>query len=463
MKKLFFLLVGAALLTYSCSQPAPEKEVNPVLSIEGGQIQGVMNADSTVLIYKGIPYAAAPVGDLRWKKPQPVVAWEGVKVADQFGNAAMQSAHDPNDGVYGTEFYAEDPAFSEDCLFLNVWTPENVAGDDKASLPVAMWVHGGAYSAGWGHEITMDGEAWAKKGVILVTINYRLGIFGFLSHPELSAENDGISGNYGLYDQIAALKWVKNNIAQFGGDPENITIFGQSAGGGSIRNLVISPLSRNLMKKAIIQSAGGLGEFIPTQGTNQEGYDAEGKEIMDMGGYKTLEEMRAAPATDLMGLVGKYMAEKHKFLMLAPHTDGQVLTEDFATATYNKDIADIPYMLGYTSNDMMDMSEQQIKFAAVRDSLSNQPTYCYLFNRPLPTDGRKSLEGAFHSSELWYVFNTLDRSWRPFTEADHQLSEEMVTAWTNFCKFGNPNGEKEGAWKPSTKEAPFTFEFKIKE
>ncbi|MBO7553152.1 MAG: carboxylesterase family protein, partial [Bacteroidaceae bacterium] len=236
------IALTAAILT-ACGGAQQQKDLNPVLTVEGGQIQGVLTDSTQVMVYKGIPYAAPPVGNLRWKKPQSVVPWQGVKVMDTFSAASVQAAHNAGE-FYTEEFYfGGDPEFSEDCLYLNVWAPAGTLGDTNAKLPVAMWVHGGAYSAGWGHEITMDGDAWAQRGVILVTINYRLGMLGFLSHPLLSADEDGTSGNYGLYDQIAALKWVRNNIAQFGGDPQNITIFGQSAGASSIRNLCASPLS----------------------------------------------------------------------------------------------------------------------------------------------------------------------------------------------------------------------------
>ena len=203
----------------------------PVVKVEGGQIQGIPSASSGITVFRGIPYAAPPVGELRWKRPQPVVKWKGVRKADTFSNICWQ----PGNAVgtfYGNEFYwKENTVQSEDCLYLNVWTPTDVVGRQDKKLPVAFWVHGGAYFNGYGHEITMDGDAWAERGVILVTINYRLGIFGFLAHPELSAEtSDGTSGNYGTYDQVAALRWVHENIMQFGGDPDNITVLGQSAG-----------------------------------------------------------------------------------------------------------------------------------------------------------------------------------------------------------------------------------------
>ena len=246
MKRITLLAVTAVVMA-ACSGK------NPVLTVEGGKVQGVPTETPGVTVYKGIPYAAPPVGELRWKEPQPVVPWEGVLVADSFGHPAVQNPHTP--GGYTPEFFFDgDPEFSEDCLYLNIWTP--AAGKPGKKLPVTLWIHGGGYVAGWGSEPEMDGEEWARHGGVLVTFNYRLGIFGFLTHPALSAESPhGVSGNYGMLDQIAALKWVKANIAQFGGDPDQVTIMGQSAGAMSVQTLVTSPLSKDLVSGAIIQSA----------------------------------------------------------------------------------------------------------------------------------------------------------------------------------------------------------------
>lgn len=463
MKKSLFLGASLLMLACACNQTptAVQEELNPVLTIEGGKIVGVTNQDSTVLIYKGIPYAAAPVGELRWKKPQPVTPWDSVKVADTFGDASFQFDKNPNDGEYGTEFYPENPTYSEDCLYLNVWTPKGAPGDTTKKLPVAMWIHGGGYNVGWGYEMTMDGEAWAKRDVILVTINYRLGMAGFMNHALLSAEDNGHSGNYGTYDQIAALTWIKNNIAQFGGDPENITVFGQSAGAGSVKNMISSPLSKGMVKQAIIQSGGGIGNRMMEQPQPQEQLDAPATKKLKDAGFDTLEKLRAASLKELIEAL-PFWTEPDA-VRFGPHTDSVVLPEDFTTAVMNNHVADIPYMMGHCADDMPGMEAGELRFAEVRDSLSQHPTYLYLFNRPLPTDGRPSLKGSFHSSELWYMFGTLDRSWRPFTEGDHKLSNEMVDAWTNFCKYGNPNGAEAGKWAPSTKEAPFVYEFKVEE
>ncbi len=456
------LLLGLSLLMAACV--SNQETTNPVLNIQGGQIQGVQLETSNVIVYRGVPYAAPPVGDLRWKRPQPVLPWEGVKVADTFSDAAMQRIRNPKDGQYGTEFHfrSDDPNYSEDCLYLNIWAPANAPGHAEKRLPVAMWVHGGAYAGGWGFEMEMDGEAWAKRDVILVTINYRLGAFGFMNLPELSAEDpDGVSGNYGLLDQIAALQWIKDNIAQFGGDPDNIMIFGQSAGGASIRNLCVSPLSRGLIAKALVQSGGGLGDFIPVDAKSQAEYDAAGQAAIEKVGFHSLAELRALPADSLykataaLGWGGG--------IAYSPHIDGVILPESFEQATYDKTLADVPYVLGYTGDDMADLSEPILNFAKAREDLSTKPTYCYLFDRKLPDDGRECLKGSFHSSELWYVFHTLSRSWRPFTEADYDLSNRIIDAWTNFAKYNNPNGKSGNDWTQATKANPYIHKFVIEE
>lgn len=456
--KYIFGLAIVALMT-ACTA---EKQVNenPVLTIEGGQVQGVLTDSTNVMVYKGIPYAAPPVGDLRWKRPQPVVAWEGVKLCDTWGNASLQSDHNPGD-FYTEEFYfGGDPARSEDCLYLNIWAPAQTVGKTEAKLPVAFWVHGGAYMGGWGHEITMDGDAWATRGVILVTINYRLGIMGFLSHPLLAKEDtDGVSGNYGTWDQVAALKWVHNNIAQFGGDPDNIMIFGQSAGAASIKNLVTSNESKKLVSRAIIQSIGGLGELIPAPA--QDVAENIGKEMMDAAGLTTLEAMRAATPDQLNAAFGAFMATgKVQGLPFTPHIDGRLLGKSFTEAATDNTIADVPYMLGSTLDDMMPtMGEGIDQFAFLRETQTKNPVYAYRFDRRLPGEPNT----AYHSSELWFIFKTLKNSRRPFTAADYELADRMMDYWTNFAKFGNPNGNNvDGEWKPDTKENPFTMHLDIK-
>src|SRR5690606_12199165 len=445
MKKLsFFLMIPVLLAFVSCAE---KSDPNPVLTIEGGQIQGVETPTEGIVAYKGIPFAAPPVGDLRWKEPQPVVPWEGVKVADSYGAAAMQVTWDPN-SFYGKEWQASGSVpFKEDCLYLNVWTP--AAGKVDEKLPVAMWIHGGGYREGFAFEPEMDGgEDWASRGVILVTVTYRLGVMGFFSHPLLSSESpNGVSGNYGLMDQAAALKWINKNIAQFGGDPNNITIFGQSAGAGSVQSLLASPKSNNLISKAISMSGGGLGS---RPGNPLDTAQVANKKLMDFFGKETLSDMRQLSFDELIEMSQKYADSTKTRVGWSPVIDGYFLNDTFSNEALAGNIPDIPYMFGFTSNDVSDMTQPVNDFAALRAEQSNKPTYAYLFQRQLPGDE----SGAFHSADLWYVFNSFKHSWRPFTAGDKALANQIVDYWTNFAKYGDPNGENGGAWKPYTKESP---------
>ena len=486
MKKIVIAALSVLALASCC------KEVStPILTVEGGQIQGVTTDIQGVFAYKGIPYAAAPIGDLRWKEPQPVVAWEGVRDCSEFGHPGYQAVHYP--GGYTTEGgYGEESPYSEDCLYLNVYT--KAPGQVDKKLPVALWIHGGGYREGWGSEPEFDAQEWAAKGVILVSINYRLGVFGFLSHPELSAESpQKVSGNYGILDQIESLKWIKKNIAQFGGDADNVTIFGQSAGGGSVRTLCESPLARGLFHKAIIMSAGGL--TVPGQGSamgnRRGGFPGFGapaaqekkiaaykapeapadltplqraefntKVVMDWAGYNTLAKMRAADTEVMHSVAAIYNNATGNFGSISgsPIVDGYVSLESFDAAAIDGSLADVPYMIGYTLNDMGNMSDGIAAFCKNRQEKGNK-AYAYEFARPLPDDGSHPevtarLKGAFHSSELWFVFKSLEHCWRPWTQGDWDLSEKMLTAWTNFAKYSDPNGANGGEWTPLTEENP---------
>ena len=480
MKRLFFLLPLLAFLACGTT----DKSDSPILTVEGGQIQGVSAGAPGVFVYKGIPYAAPPIGDLRWREPQPVVAWEGVRQCDRFGHPGYQAVHYP--GFYASEWgYGDEAPYSEDCLYLNVYT--KAAGQVDKKLPVALWIHGGGYREGWGSEPEFDGLEWALKDVVLVTINYRLGIFGFMTYPELSAESPNhVSGNYGILDQIQSLKWIKNNIEQFGGDPANVTIFGQSAGAGSVRTLCESPLARGLFHKAIIMSGGGIdvpakdgeeakpatpvNKFFTYNPTLAES-EAETKKVMDWAQLTSLEQLRQAP-TELLYTVGDLYNRVNKaevFLMQRPIIDGYVSQKAFNQAPREGTIADVPYMIGYTLNDMGAMGPGIAEFCKVRQQKGGK-AWAYEFARPLPDDGHhpeitNRLKGAFHSSDLWFVFKSLKHCWRPWTQGDWDLAEKMLTAWTNFAKYGDPNGEDAEAlgWKPCTAEQPQFMLFRLDE
>ncbi len=471
MKKLLVSLCALA-----CLAGCTSTKTCPVLTVEGGQIQGVNAEIEGVYVYRGIPYAAAPIGDLRWKEPQSVVAWEGVKLCDKFGHPGYQSVHYP--GGYTTEWgYGDESPYSEDCLYLNVWTKN--PGEIDRKLPVAFWIHGGGYREGWGSEPEFDGQEWANKDVVLVSINYRLGVFGFLTHPELSAESPhGVSGNYGILDQIAALKWVKENIAQFGGDPDNVTIFGQSAGAGSVRTLCESPLTVGLFNKAVIMSGGGLNINPAAPSVGMPSFtlaDAEqrSKEVLDWAGLTDLKKMRAASTETLYALstiknmvdnpnpdpAAGFMRMFAAGLTGMPVVDGYVSLTSFDQAAINGTLPNIPYMIGYTMNDMGNMAQGIADFCLNRESAGGVG-YAYEFARPLPDDGSQTvnvLKGAFHSSDLWFVFKSLKHCWRPWTQGDWDLSEVMLTAWSNFVKTGNPGD----SWQPYTKENPKFMVFKL--
>jgi para-nitrobenzyl esterase len=440
----FSLSLFLSLFFIACSETDP----NPVLTIEGGQVKGVETPTKNIIAYKGIPFAAPPVGNLRWKEPQPVIPWQGEKLADKYGAAAMQVTWDPQ-SFYGKEWRASGSApFSEDCLYLNLWTP--AAGQKDKKLPVAMWIHGGGYREGFAYEPEMDGgEAWASRGVILVTVTYRLGVFGFFSHPLLSAESPhAVSGNYGLMDQAAALKWIRNNIEQFGGDPENITIFGQSAGAGSVQSLCASPLTKNMIGKAISMSGGGLSNARP--GAKLDTTQLSNKKFMDFFGKTSLDTMRSLSFDELQKMAKLYADTTKTQVGWRPVIDGYFLNGTFTDEANAGQIADIPYMIGFTANDLNDMTKPVADFAALRATQSKKPAYAYLFQRQLPGDS----SGAFHSSDLWYVFHSQKHSWRPFTEGDKELSSKMVDYWTNFAKFGNPNGKEDNVWTAYTPQQP---------
>lgn len=447
-----------------------------IIKTTKGMIEGTEK--NGYVVFKGIPYAKAPVGELRWKAPVEMDPWDGIYKADTFRNMCMQElpkAEHPFMGRFHKEFYNNPefvPGMGEDCLYLNIWVPER---KEDGKLPVAFWIHGGGFSGGYGSELEFDGEAYCKKGVILVTINYRVNIFGFFAHPWLDAENERqISGNYGILDQIAALKWVEENIGNFGGDKENITVFGQSAGSMSTQVLCSSKLTGNLISKAILQSGISCEEEILATPTLKEEEEI-GKEFVALSGKTSLEELRAMSTEELFEVECRLNEELFKSgrgLMLVPNVDGYVLEQTVKEIWKEEKMKDIPYMCGATTDDLgalpEDVKEDKPgilleeckRWATVREK-AGMPAYLYHFARRLPGDDW----GAFHSSELWYTFGTLGRCWRPMTEHDYELSEEMVTFWTNFMKNGNPNGEiqnqeEKNTWESYIKEHPYVKVFK---
>jgi para-nitrobenzyl esterase len=425
-------------------------------------------------VYKGVPYAKPPVGELRWKAPQKMDSWEGVLRADQFGKITEQDLPDSSHPIVGRfhkEFYADPayiPAMSEDCLYLNIWAPDHKEGE---KLPVAFWLHGGGFGGGYSSEMEFDGEAYCKKGVILVTVEYRCNVYGFLAHPWLDNENEkGISGNYGILDQVAALHWVYENISSFGGDPSNITVFGQSAGSMSTQTLVSSALTEGKIAKAIMQSGIFCKEGFGSTPTLAEAEEYGRIFVEECAGVKSIEQLRALTTKQINEARRTFEArmwQQGAGIVLVPNVDGYLLKKDVKEIWNDGAMRQIPYMAGTVIDDLLTKPDEvkekktgalmeQCKLWSLKcESVYGAPAYLYFFAHELPGDDW----GAFHSSELWYTFKTLGRCWRPVTDADYKLSEDMVTYWTNFMKTGKPAGEGTKAWEPYRKENQFIRKF----
>ena len=452
--------------------------------VEGGEVSGVATKTPRVVAYKGVPYAAPPVGNGRWRAPQALVAWRGVRKADQLPPMCMQNEQDPK----GAFYWGPEPA-SEDCLYLNVWTPAKSASD---RLPVMVWIHGGAFRVGWGGSRFIDGEGLAAQGVVLVTINYRVDVFGFLAHPALSAESDHhVSGNYGTLDQIAALQWVQKNISAFGGDPKKVTLFGQSAGAASVCDVMASPLAKGLFVRAIGESMGCFGGMPKMANAEQAG-----AKFLMAANAASLADLRAKPAEELLHVKGQFP--------FRPIVDGYVWLKDTSAIFRDAEQNRLPVLVGSNSDegtvlgvppesaaDFVQMAKRQYQdqadeflrlfpantnaealtsfYAFSRDTMafqermwaravarSGQPAYRYYFTHasPIPsgmyTEQSRNPLGAFHTAEIVYVFRNLDaRPWT-WTDTERKLSQTMSAYWVNFAKKGNPNGPGLPKWPPAT-------------
>lgn len=444
-----------------------------------GFVSGVLTGNKEVLSFKGIPFAAPPVGAFRWKAPQPAAAWSGVRAFTQFGASPMQGKPAPF-SMWSQEFLIPaGGAINEDCLYLNVWTGAKTSRDKR---PVLVWIYGGGFGSGGGGVPIYDGEAMARQGVVFVSFNYRVGVFGFFAHPELTKESGvGASGNYGLLDQLAALRWVQQNIAAFGGDPANVTIAGQSAGAMSVNCLVASPLAKGLFNKAIAHS-GGLFSHNWTQLADAE---KQGVSNMQTLGAANLQELRKVPAEELMQKAQGFRR---------PIVDGYVLPDAivniFAQAKQNK----VALLTGWNEDEgflpgplrKADGYRQQIEqqqgakavaflqhYPATDDAVAEKsqydwgrdqvfgahgfawanmqdaqalPVYLYRFTRKVPATGEYKKYGAFHTGEVPYAYNNLKFVDRPWEPADRKLAATMSSYWINFIKTGNPNGAGLPQW-----------------
>jgi len=467
------IVLGVALL----AQPACAQAPTSPVSVTGGQISGADNGG--VRTFLGVPFAAPPVGDLRWRAPQPVVPWEGVKETRAFSPVCRQTAS-----------WISNPQ-SEDCLYLNIWAPEKAE-----KLPVIVWIHGGGYFGGTGAQGLYDGARLTRRGVIVVTINYRLGIFGFLATPELSAESpEHASGNQGIEDQIAALRWVKDNIAAFGGDPERVTIMGESAGAESVAILVASPEAKGLFQRAIAESGNGALPLDPGEDANfdRNTAEAQGAAFMQAQGAAHIADLRRMDADTLI----------HQAWAPRVIVDGHVLREDMTTTYRHHRQNDVPILVGWNADEGKDLAPEILgtgEFTAashkmlVGKLLGHAPSDALLAAYPGRTDAKAYAAinrlttdwwgwrmwywadlqvkaggakpylyyfvhspaepatpcgygcQAGHGAEIPFVFDQLDQDPRAWSDADRQLADQLAAYWTNFARTGDPNGTGLPGW-----------------
>jgi len=474
------ILISTSTLFFAASSA-------PQVKTRSGTVEG--KDDGKVKAFLGIPYATPPVGDLRWKAPQPLAKWSGVKKATEFGYHCMQGK------VFGDMVF-HDPGGNEDCLTLNVWVPDKHA-DSK--LAVMVWIYGGGFVAGTTSESRQDGYNLAQQGVIVVSMNYRLGVFGFLVHPELAKESGHNSaGNYGLLDQLLALKWVHDNVGAFGGDPANVTIFGESAGSFSVSSQMASPLAKGLFQRAIGESGAAFSRSGLSYDAMSVRAEKDAKLVKDKLGASTLAELRAVPADKLLDVFGKPGPESFSF---GPDIDGYFLPESvpdiFAAGKQN----DVALMAGWNHDegsfeiafnpqkptaesfkataqkDFGDKADEFLKlyptdtddrvrrsafdyagdkFIAVstwqwmeaQSKTGKQPIYRYRFDMaPFSKNPNAPRLGAYHSAEIEYVFGQLDsKTDVTWSDADRRVSEMMQKYWSNFARTGNPNGPGVPNW-----------------
>jgi len=439
-----------------------------IVDTKYGKIEGLPAADPRITSFKGIPFAKPPVGDLRFHAPVPAEKWEGTLQAYKFGPISVQPTpnYDPND-LYCREWSVDkDIPMSEDCLYLNVWTPAN-SKDEK--LPVYVWIYGGGFQTGFTAEMEFDGERIARRGIVVVTLAYRLNMFGFMCHPEITAENPDEPANFGLLDQRMAMRWVKENIDAFGGDCNNITIGGQSAGGGSVVNQILYG-TENIFNRAVCHS--GIfkmpGNNIMTPRPLAEA-EKLGEEFFEFVGCKTLAEIRALSTDELRQKWSEYGGFMKSIATWLPVRDEKFIKYEFFEALKKNQIKEVPMLLGYTTDEfkMNDISciktaiESYVEFSEFNEQTT--PNYVYCFDVDIPGWDNP---GKFHSVDLWFWFETLAKCWRPFIGKHYDVSRKMCNYLCNFIKTGNPNGkDSDGSdldeWKPYSTSEPNTVNFKI--
>ena len=466
---------------------------------ENGAVEGIEAADPRITAFKGIPFAAPPVGENRWRAPKPCPKWEGTRRAYRFAPISVQDTPGVGTDIYCREWHVDpDIAMDEDCLYLNVWTGAKSIEDKQ---PVLVWFFGGALQWGYPAEMEFDGERIARRGVVVVTVNYRLNVFGFLAHPQLTAEQPDEPTNFGNLDQQAGLKWVIRNIRAFGGDPENITIAGQSAGGGSVLTQMTCPANFGLFQKAIVESAmihSPYDVFSIVKPRSLKEAEELGVKFFEYIGVNSLEEARKLDAFHLLKLYSKFAGG---IPLMLTSMDGKFCVGHPLELIMQNKYARVPLMSGNTIDEFPnaitansdeefikkakehfgDRAEEFLKFEEAWKKEGNQyakvsglectikslfrhiqedekapNTYYYRFGTEIPGWDNP---GNFHSVDLWFFFETLAKCWRPFKGRDYDLARQMCNYWCNFIKNGDPNGkDNDGTdlpyWGPYTNNKP---------
>jgi para-nitrobenzyl esterase len=506
----FLTTNGQWAVAHAQTAGAAAKQTSPVVRVDSGQLQGVV--DDGVVSYKGIPFAAPPVGDLRWRPPQPAARWTGVRQAAEFGADCMQGRFGPPP--------AQVP--SEDCLFVNVWSPASAA--PGAKLPVMVWIYGGGFVGGSSAMPITSGTQFAKQGVILVAANYRVGRFGFFAFPALSRERpDEAKGNYAYMDEIAALQWVKRNIAAFGGDPNNVTIFGFSAGGVSVHSLLASPMARGLFHKAIVESGGSRDSVLTARPMSRDGIDPNypvsaetiGIDFAHSMGIEgtdqaALARLRALSAEEVLRGASTQPGGSVPSYETTPILDGKLITETAETAYKARRQPRVPLMLGSNSADtagnrIRATTKEQLfarfgqwsaqaksaydpdgstdlatlvsranddfgqaepaRFAASAFAANGSPVYLYRFYYVQTAMRERMREGTPHGGEIAFVFGTLGTGGfgpppPPPTPQDQAVSRMAQSYWVNFAKTGDPNSAGLPAWPRYDPSKDLIFEFR---
>jgi carboxylesterase type B len=483
----FMIMLGASPLLAAMHEP---------VRTEGGLLSGVQGKDPATTVYKGIPYAAPPIGELRWKPPQPASPWQGVRKADKFGSMCPQRGPRTGSG--------DSVAISEDCLYLNVWSAAASAGEKR---PVLVWFYGGGYTGGSGSSPGFDGEGLARKGLVVVTMNFRMGIIGFLATPELSRESShNVSGNYSLLDNIASLQWVRRNIAAFGGDPDRVTIAGQSSGGESVFLLNGSPLAKGLFHRAVAESSARSPydpalPGHPVYWSSVKDAESAGVKFTAAQDVHSMKELRAIP-WDQFKLSGIPLDQYR------PYFDGWLFPQGF-NQTYARGLQnDVPFMTGFNSDELLGppermpvptmaafqsdarkkyggMAEEFLKLypansdpeavlahtAAIRDAhrlssfllasdwkkAANNPVFTYYWTHA-PPGPEHDTRGVYHGSEINYLFNNLYARDLPWTDEDRKIADLMSSYLVNFAATGDPNGKSLPAWPAFNPRSPITME-----